>query len=1281
MHHALADAGATVSLMKGETARNLKLKLYPSDLEASGVNGAPINISWRVAAKVQVGKQTANQCFHVADDIGQDVLLGADFLEKLGDVTYNFSKCQFKVNGDVLPMGHNKTHSVNMVTTHTVKVISEIHIPPFTESAVIAEVSTPFNEKEFAYFEGDSSRGPRHVMFGRSLSVPSQRRIVVPVMNMSRSPQTIQINTVIGEAEGVGEDELLLTGLETSPTNEAKKRDRPGDGLDQSKTTLDDKQMDIFRELVNEFSDCIAETIAELGRTSLVKHVIETEPDAGPVRSRPYPIPQGLKAEVKKQIDQMLEKGMIEMASGHWSSPIVLIKKKDGSYRFCVDYRKLNRITKTQSMCLSSIESAMEIMHGKTYFSALDLAQGFFQVELHEDSREKSSFITEFGVYRFKVMSQGLKSSPATFARLSMAMMADLISSGSSVVYLDDWLLCSADFDSHMKLLRTVFERLRASGLKYRLSKSHFFQKQITYLGHIISREGIAVSPHNTDKVRDFPRPQSQKEVRRFLGMCGFYRTFVKAYSTIALPLTRLTGEQVDFIWTEECQEALEKLKIALTTAPVLVFPDFSVEFILTTDASGFAIGAVLSQKRESKDHPVAFYSKTLTEDERKWHSYHQELYAIVCSVKRFRGYLLNRHFLVQTDNVSSTYILKDAKLTGKLARWAILLAEYDFTVTHTPGRHNHVADALSRAKYPEETVNFLARPKEDVIYSVFAIETTKRTEEDEMMRYDQKKDFLLGPIIMYKEKAKFPQDSTKRQQKDIKKMSDSFVIQRGVLYKLGPRDRLLLAIPANQRSDLLFSVHDSLTAIHPGETKTMLKMYDQYWFPHMARTVRDYISRCGSCQRKKNPKVPVRMPLKNQYAEYPFHVLAVDFQGPLTQTKSGNKHILVWTDHFTKWTEMEATMDQLASTVAKSYINRIFCRFGAPKVLISDRAKNFLSDIVAEINKLMGVDHRKTTPYHPQTNGACEIRNKSIGNMLSHIVNERHDDWDDHLGFVQLAYNSSRHSVVNASPHMLLMGREPKLPHELLQPSTERPVPAGTYPAELQNRMTRIWEVAREAIEEGKTRQKSYYDKKANPNNLEVGDSVLYFNRRGYRNRTSKFIKRWQGIYVVKGLTETNARIQLFNDPEQEPFWVHRNNLKLYRGAVVRGSDVSLDFGSPDGSSDDDEEDDDGDEEDDNQDIDDIWHDGSDIPGMTADGTDNHYSTDNGADGSGDDGTKPRKADGMQSCSSAEPDELSSPSVGDAGAETPQPASERDGRPRRKRKQKRDDMYIYSTP
>jgi hypothetical protein len=217
-------------------------------------------------------------------------------------------------------------------------------------------------------------------------------------------------------------------------------------------------------------------------------------------------------------------------------------------------------------MYLSSIESAMEIMHGKTFFSAIDLAQGIFQVELHEDSHEKSSFITEFGVYRFRVMAQGLKSSPATFARLSMAMMADLISSGSSVVYLDDWLLCSSDFESHMQLLRTVFERLRASGLKYRLSKSHFFQKEITYLGHIISQEGIAVSPHNTDKVKEFPAPKCQREVRRFLGMCGFYRTFVRSYSTIALPLTRLSSDKVEFEWTKECELAMNKLKKALTT-------------------------------------------------------------------------------------------------------------------------------------------------------------------------------------------------------------------------------------------------------------------------------------------------------------------------------------------------------------------------------------------------------------------------------------------------------------------------------------------------------------------------------------------------------------------------------------------------------------------------------------------------------------------------------------------------------------------------------------------
>lgn len=243
------------------------------------------------------------------------------------------------------------------------------------------------------------------------------------------------------------------------------------------------------------------------------------------------------------------------------------------------------------------------------------------------------------------------------------------------------------------------------------------------------------------------------------------------------------------------------------------------------------------------------------------------------------------------------------------------------------------------------------------------------------------------------------------------------------------------------------------------------MKLQSQYWWPHMNRDVTDYINQCDSCQRKKNPKLPMRVPLKNQMATEPFEILSVDFQGPFVLSDRGKKHILVWTNHFTKSIEMETTVDQSALTVAKSYINRIFCWFRASKVLISDRAKNFLSDVVKEINKLLKVDHRWTTPYHPQCNGQVEVYNQSIAHMISHVVNDTHTDWGTFVPFVQLAHNSSRHTIINTSPSMLLLCREPRIPHELTMPSVSVQTAPGTYAAELHHRMTSVGAAAREAI------------------------------------------------------------------------------------------------------------------------------------------------------------------------------------------------------------------------
>ena len=1144
---ALADAGAVITLIRASIARELELPIHPAPhMRATSVTGDELNVVGRTAAGIKIGHKSFSQCMYVVEGLDNEVILGADYLEKLGDVTYNFAKATLKIGNEVIPMGKK-------AVAGDVRLVQSVEIPPLSEVAVVCKVDCLDVDGQLCVFEGENTFCPKSVLVGRSVDHANNGSVRIPVMNTSTTRLTIQKNTVVGKVDTVdSESELFLTDMGKKPTQ----KKRPGDSLKLETTNCTKEEFVRLQNKLNEYPDVVAESISELGRTNLVEHVIETEPGAGPVRSRPYNIPMGLRAEVKRQLDEMLEQGLISMSTGVWTSPIVLVKKKDNKLRFCVDYRKLNSITKTPACCLQSIENAMETMHGKRYFSALDLCSGFYQVELAKESREKSGFITPWGAYEWNVMPMGSSGSPATFQRLSMAVMADMIREGSSVVYLDDWLITSTTFEEHLSLLDTVFQRLRKFDLRYRLSKSHFCQKEILYLGHVISEDGIKVAPHNTEKITKFPDPKDKSGVRRLLGLFGFYRMYIANFAMLAAPLTRLTGKDLDFKWDEACKQATEKLKTAITTSPVLKFPDFSKEFILTTDASSTAIGAVLSQiSDDGKEHPVSFYSKMLSKGEAKWSACEQELFAILCAIKHYRMYLMNNPFKVLTDNVACTYIVKKAELSPRLARWAVQLADYKFDIAHKPGKANVVADALSRAA------------------EVAAVNTETEDEEpdesDINMRKEQLKDYLLAPIFLYKEKKKFPSDAKKGTTKQITKDSEYFKLVRGVLYRV-TTEGLRLAIPVSQRKMMIWSAHDSLMSLHQGRTKTVRKLKAKYWWPKLRADVGKYLAECDACQRKKTPKNLMRVPLKNQMATAPFEILSVDFQGPFTTSDSGNRHILVWTDHFTKWCEMEPTKDQLATTVAKSYVSRIFCRFGVSKILISDRAKNFMSDVVKQINKLLFVDHRFTTSYHPQCNGQVEVYNKVIAGCISHVVNKWHTDWDTWVPFVQLAHNSSRHTIINASPSMLLMCREPRIPLDLVMPSADAMEEGepGQYAANLHAKMAEVWDAARRAIGHSKVLQKKYYDRKAKPTDIKVGDAVLMYDHRGYRGLTSKLVKRWKGLYIVKHVDETNAVVQLFDDPDSDAFKVHLNNLKLYMGPAVRGSsshEMSLDLDTQD--------------------------------------------------------------------------------------------------------------------
>ena len=985
---ALADAGATISLINSHLAKDLGLKISKSYIRATGVTNDTLDIVGQTKANIEVaGQWCTNQTLYVTRGLSRSMILGTDSMSQLGEITYDFQSCTFRVNnGPAIPMGKEAVNGVVMT-------VEEVVVPPLSELAVLVQLPPSSVENGYCVFEGNKSTQPC-TFIGKSLSRISNRKIHVPVLNPTKRFQTIAKHAVVGSIETL-EDDIKIIAIPTDPEKKnGEENVRPGDKMDINNTNLNTEQFKTLQELVNEFADIAGEGIGDLGRTTVVEHVIETMPGSMPVRSKPYNVPVGIRHEVKKQIDQMLEKGLISPSSGEWTSPIVLVRKKDGNWRFCVDYRKLNAMTIPQNMAMSSIDSATEIMHGKQYFSSIDLCSGFFQVSLHKDSRIKSGFISPFGCYEFNVMAQGLKSSPATFTRLALALNSDLMASGKAACYLDDWIMTSNTFEEHIEILRTVFSRLRFAGLKYRPSKSQLCQKELLYLGHIISKDGMTVAPHNTEKIRKFPTPKNRTEVKRLLGLFGYYRAFIKGFSKIAAPIIKLTSQKVEFNWTQECEEATEFLRTQITSAPILAFPDFSQPFILTTDASTTSLGAVLSQMQNGKKHPISYYSRTLNSSESKWESFERELYAIVCAVKHYKGILLNHKFEIRTDNSACTHVLTTADLKPKIARWAVQLGEYDYNVTHKPGRQNLVADALSRAE----------------ITTVDSSQGCDNLVEQEM-REDQKRDFYLGPIWRYIVKEKYPKDATKAQKHAIAKDSNDFVVKNKVLYRLHG-DKVLLAIPAKQRSLLLYSVHESLNAMHPGVTKTLQRIKDRYWFPKMYQAVEDYIRECPSCQHRKNPQSK-RVPLGTFLAKTPFETVSVDFLGPFTTSSDGYKHILVFTDHFTKWCVIVPTKDQLTTTVAQVYIERVFCVFGASKRLLSDRGKTFMSKLMTEVNKKLSVKQKHTTPYHPQCNGQVEIYNKTIANMLSHFTDPvTQKDWSQYVPFVQLCINSSKHSI-----------------------------------------------------------------------------------------------------------------------------------------------------------------------------------------------------------------------------------------------------------------------------
>jgi hypothetical protein len=441
---------------------------------------------------------------------------------------------------------------------------------------------------------------------------------------------------------------------------------------------LTEEQRKVFGETLAEFPSVFA---SEPGLTNLLEHHVDTG-DHQPVSTSPYYLPPVKRTALDVILDDMLRRGQIVPHSGPWAAPTIVRKKKDGGWRMIIDYRKLNEITKKDKYPLNRIDELLDALGQPKFVTVFDLQSGYWQVKLSGSSQEKAAFMTPRGLFKPTVMMFGMCNSGATFSRLINHLFMDLRKDGV-VAYLDDIIIASSDFDSHVRTVREVLSRLQKANLTVNSNKVQICLSETNVLGHIISQSGIRPDPVKIDVVTNYPRPRTVKQVRQFLGLSSWYRRFIRGYAQIAEPLNRLLDKGGRLAWTEACDAAFKKLKELVTSSPVMAAPDFSLPFVIQTDASAVGVGAVLLQEKDGKYVTIMYASRALSKQERKYSAVERECLAIVWAIEKMRPYVECSTFKVMTDQKSLQWLKTARDPTGRLTRWAMRLQHFDFSVVY----------------------------------------------------------------------------------------------------------------------------------------------------------------------------------------------------------------------------------------------------------------------------------------------------------------------------------------------------------------------------------------------------------------------------------------------------------------------------------------------------------------------------------------------------------------------------------------------------------------------
>lgn len=890
------------------------------------------------------------------------------------------------------------------------------------------------------------------------------------------------------------------------------------------------EQPPFLGKLLDEFQEVFAEPI-NLPPSRSVDHCIPLHPHTEAVNVRPYRYPHFQKNEIERQVSELLKSGVIRPSRSPFSSPVILVKKKDGTWRFCVDYRALNAATIKDKFPIPTVDELIDELHDAKVFSKLDLRSGYHQVRMCETDVHKTAFRTHHGHFEFLVMPFGLTNAPSTFQALMNQVFQPYLRK-FVVIFFDDILVYSSSQEEHIDHLRKVFSTLKEHNMAVKRSKCTFGSHSIEFLGHIISTKGVTADPSKIEAITTWPTPINQRQVRGFLGITGYYRRFIRHYASIAAPLTDLLTKD-GFNWSDKANQAFNMLKSAMTSAPVLALPNFSSQFVLETDASGVGIGAVLMQQ----SHPIAFFSRKLSKTMQGKSTYVRELFAVQSAVAKWRQYLLGNHFLIRTDHRSLQNMLKQTIQTPEQQQFLSKLVGYSYTIEYKSGSSNAAADALSRVpEFTSDTHPMASQFNSTSTDQVFLAISRPVSSDLKTLEQEVANDLYCQQIIA--------------EISDNKSTTTGWSFSHGLLRYKGriylPENSTLIPI-------LLAEYHSTLLGGHSGVQRTVQRLTPHFYWKNMQQHVKDYVQSCDTCQKcKPTNQHPYGLlqpiaPPTSLWAD-----LSMDFITHLPPSQ-GHTSILVVVDRFSKGVHLAALPRQYnGPRVAAIFWESVGKIHGMPKSIISDRDPIFQSHFWKELFKLQGTKLKFSSAYHPESDGQTERVNRCIEQYLRAFVHDQPKKWATLLSWAEYHHNTTFQASAGMTPFEVTFGHKP--PSMLNYCSGSSAFEA--VDTDLRSRDV-ILSQLRDNLLKSQTAMKFYADKNRTAMTFEPGQLVLlklqpYRQVTARQSSTHKLGLRYYGPFKVEKRIGSVAYLLAFPSTTRIHPVFHCSLLKPYHGQAT---------------------------------------------------------------------------------------------------------------------------------